>query len=101
MTKRRITLTVDEDLLREAGAAVSAGEASSVSAWVNEAMADKSEHRRRLRALGEAIADYESEFGPITDDEVEQARQRASQRTIRVRARTQELMPMACRRWAC
>lgn len=74
MTKRRITVTLDEDLLQEASDAVSAGEASSVSAWVNAAMADKSEHRRRLKALGEAIADYEAEFGKITDEEIEEQR---------------------------
>lgn len=76
MTKRRITLTIDADLLDEASAAVSDGDASSVSAWVNQAMADKSEHRQRLKALGEAIADYEAEFGKITDEE------RAEQRRL-------------------
>ena len=74
MTKRRITLTIDADLLDEASAAVSDGDASSVSAWVNQAMADKSEHRQRLKALGEAIADYEAEFGKITDEELEERR---------------------------
>ena len=74
MTKRRITVTLDEDLLQEASDAVSAGEASSVSAWVNAAMAAKSEHRRRLKALGEAIADYEAEFGKITPEQVEERR---------------------------
>ena len=37
-------------------------------------MADKSEHRQRLKALGEAIADYEAEFGKITDEEREEQR---------------------------
>ena len=74
MTKRRITLTIDADLLDEARAAVSDGDASSVSAWVNQAMVDKSEHRQRLKALGEAIADYEAEFGKITEEEREEQR---------------------------
>ena len=74
MTKRRVTLTIDADLLDEARAAVSDGDASSVSAWANQAMADKSENRRRLKALGEAIADYEAEFGKITDEELEERR---------------------------
>ena len=69
-------MTIDADLLDEASAAVSDGDASSVSAWVNQAMADKSEHRQRLKALGEAIADYEAEFGKITDEE------RAEQRRL-------------------
>lgn len=67
-------MTIDADLLDEASAAVSDGDASSVSAWVNQAMADKSEHRQRLKALGEAIADYEAEFGKITDEEREEQR---------------------------
>ncbi|WP_419932102.1 hypothetical protein [Candidatus Poriferisodalis sp.] len=74
MTKRRITLTIDADLLEDARAAVNDGDASSVSAWVNQAMADKSEHRQRLKALGEAIADYEAEFGKITPEEREEQR---------------------------
>ncbi|WP_428120324.1 hypothetical protein [Candidatus Poriferisodalis sp.] len=91
MTKRRITVTVDEDLIEAASDAVSDGDASSVSAWVNEAMAAKREEQRLLDALDEALADYESEFGPITDEQVEEARRLASQRAIRVRARTREL----------
>ncbi len=74
MTKRRVTLTIDADLLDEARAAVNDGDASSVSAWVNQAMADKSENRRRLKALGEVIADYEAEFGKITPEEVAEQR---------------------------
>ncbi len=74
MTKRRVTLTIDADLLDEARAAVNDGDASSVSAWVNQAMADKSENKRRLKALGEAIADYEAEFGKITPEEVAEQR---------------------------
>ena len=67
-------MTIDADLLDEASAAVNDGDASSVSAWVNQAMADKSEHRQRLKALGEAIADYEAEYGKITDEEREEQR---------------------------
>ncbi len=67
-------MTIDADLLEDARAAVNDGDASSVSAWVNQAMADKSEHRQRLKALGEAIADYEAEFGKITPEEREEQR---------------------------
>lgn len=74
MTKRRITVTIDEELLDAAGAAVSAGDASSVSAWINEALADKREQQRRLEALGEAVADYEAEFGKITSEQIEERR---------------------------
>ncbi|WP_419552981.1 hypothetical protein [Candidatus Poriferisodalis sp.] len=74
MTKRRITVTVDEHHIEAASTAVSDGDASSVSAWINEAMVDKNEHRRRLKALGEAIADYEDEFGKVTSEELEEQR---------------------------
>ncbi|MYI28796.1 MAG: hypothetical protein F4064_12025 [Acidimicrobiales bacterium] len=85
MTKRRIILTIDADLLDAASAAVSDGDAPSVSAWVNEAMADKSKTRRLLKAMDEAIADYESEHGPITEEQMEEAVRAASARTIRIR----------------
>ena len=87
MTKRRITVTLDEDLLQEASDAVSAGEASSVSAWVNVAMAAKSEERRRLAAMAEAIADYEAEFGRITEEEMEEQRRKDLRAAEAVRAR--------------
>ncbi len=89
MTKRRITVTVDEDLIETASNAVNAGDASSVSAWVNEAMAAKSEKRRRLAALAEAIEDYEAEFGAITDEEIEAGILRDRQAAEAVRARVQ------------
>ena len=90
MTKRRITVTIDEDLLEAAGAAVSAGDASSVSAWINEALADKCEQRRRLEALGEAIADYEAEFGKITLEQVEQRRRLDREEADRFRIEWQQ-----------
>ena len=79
-------MTIDADLLDAASAAVSDGDASSVSAWVNQAMADKSETRRLLKAMDEAIADYESEYGPITEKQMEEALRSTAQRTIRIRA---------------
>ena len=91
MTKRRVTVTVDAELLDAASRAVSAGQASSVSAWVNEAMAAKNEDQRLLEAMDEAIADYEAEFGPITDEQMEQRRRLDSERMIRVRARNQDV----------
>ncbi|WP_419946083.1 hypothetical protein [Candidatus Poriferisodalis sp.] len=90
MTKRRITLTIDADLLEEARSAVSDGDASSVSAWVNQAMADKSEHRQRLKALGEAIADYEAEFGKITPEEREEQRRLDREEAERFRIEWQQ-----------
>lgn len=41
----------------------------SVSAWLANAARD----RLRLEALGRAVASWEEEFGPLTDEEVEAA----------------------------
>ena len=70
MSKRRITITVDEALLNDAAAAVAEGRSESVSAWVNEALINRVARDKRLQALGELISDYEAEFGEITAEEV-------------------------------
>ncbi|MCE2528747.1 MAG: hypothetical protein J4G11_02610 [Acidimicrobiia bacterium] len=74
MSKRQVTITVDEDLLEEARAAVGDGRSLSVSEWVAGAMAQRVATDRRLSAIGELIRDFEAEHGVITEDEiVEQA----------------------------
>jgi Arc/MetJ-type ribon-helix-helix transcriptional regulator len=79
--KSRLSVTVDADLIEASHAAVAAGEAESVSAWVNDALRLKADHDRRLRALDDFIAAYEAEHGEITDEEME-----ASVRSMRERA---------------
>lgn len=75
MSKRRLTITVDQEVAAAGAAAVAEGRAASVSAWVNAALAEKAVRDRRLATLAEAVAAYESEWGVIDDDElVEQAR---------------------------
>ncbi len=69
-TKVRLTVTVDADLAVELNAAVQAGEADSVSRWVNDALRAKSKEHRTLAALREAVAAYEAEFGEFTDEEM-------------------------------
>jgi hypothetical protein len=83
--KQRLTVTVDPHLLEAGAEAVSAGRAESLSAWVNLALAERAGKERRLRALGEAVASYEAEFGPMTAEELAaQARaDRASARVVR------------------
>src|SRR5215467_8465554 len=68
--KIRMTVTVDRALVEAAGEAVSAGRASSVSTWVNAALAERAARDRHLRALAEAIAGYEAEFGAISEAEL-------------------------------
>jgi ribonuclease HII len=78
--KVRLTITVDPDLAVAAQQAIEAGDAESVSAWVSSALQDKVERDRRLRALAEAVASYETEFGEITEAEI--ATQRRADREV-------------------
>jgi Arc/MetJ-type ribon-helix-helix transcriptional regulator len=83
--KRRLSVTVDAELVEASQAAVAVGSAESVSAWVNEALRLKMEQDRRLRALDEFLAGYEAEHGEITDDEMAAAVRRARERAVVVR----------------
>lgn len=75
MSKDRMTVSVDAELAAAGAAAVAEGRAESVSAWVNDALADKAAKDRRLADLAAAIAAYEAEHGTIGPDEIiEQAR---------------------------
>src|SRR5215472_14947976 len=79
--KARLSVTVDTDLIDATKAAVAAGAAESISAWVNDALQLKLEHDRRLRGIDDFIAAYEAEYGEITDEEME-----AAYRSMKVRA---------------
>ena len=83
MSKERLTVTVDDDLVEAGNEAVSEGRVGSLSAWVNLALAERAAKDRRLRALGEAVAAYEAEFGVITAEET-QSQQRADRAAARV-----------------
>jgi len=83
--KSRLSVTVDADLIAAAHAAVAAGAADSMSAWVNDALRLKLDHDRRLRGIGDFIAAYEAEHGEITEEEMEAAVRRARERAIVVR----------------
>jgi hypothetical protein len=63
-------MSVSFDLeLGEAIRGSAQGAQMSVSAWLAEAARD----RLRLEALGQAVASWEKEFGPLTDAEVARA----------------------------
>lgn len=68
--KARVTVTLDRELIDEGNAAVAAGRAASLSAWINEVLEEHRGHERRLTALSLAIAEYEAEYGVITPEEV-------------------------------
>lgn len=68
--RTRVTVTVDADVVAAAEAAVAAGRAPSVSAWVAEAMAERS----RREQLNDVLAEIRAELGPATDEETAWAR---------------------------
>jgi len=68
--RSRVTVTVDEAAVAAAEAAVAAGRAPSVSAWVAAAMHD----RARGERLADVLAEIRSELGPATDEETAWAR---------------------------
>lgn len=83
--KKRLSATVDAELVDASHAAVAAGDVESVSAWVNDALRLKVEHDRRLRALGSFITAYEAEHGEITEEEMAAAARNARKRAVVVR----------------
>jgi Arc/MetJ-type ribon-helix-helix transcriptional regulator len=88
MSKERITVSVDPDLIAAGAAAVADGRAESMSAWVNEAMAEKAAKDQRRMALAEAIAAYEAEFGVITEEEMDEQDRLDKEAAAAVRAGT-------------
>jgi hypothetical protein len=82
---KRLTVTIDPHLVEAGNEAVAEGRAESLSAWVNLALADRVAKERPLRALGDAIARYEAQFGGITAEEMaSQARtDRSTARVVR------------------
>ncbi|CAN5125455.1 hypothetical protein BH18ACT5_BH18ACT5_03010 [soil metagenome] len=87
-SKRRLTVTVDPELVEAGNRAVAEGKADSLSGWVNGALEEKMHRDQQLAHLRAAIADYEREFGEITAGEIA-AQQRADrQHAVVVRGRT-------------
>ncbi len=59
LTKRKISVSVDEDLVTE----LETGE-ESLSAQVNEALRERVERSRRQRLLGEFLDELDGRLGP-------------------------------------
>lgn len=68
--KKRMTVTVDPELIEAGQRAVQSGEAESVSGWVSAALQDKIRRDHKLAMIQAAVADFESEFGEITAEEI-------------------------------
>ncbi len=92
-TKRRLSASVDAELVAVAQEAVTGGQAESISAWVNDALRLKADHDRRLQALDEFLAAYEAGHGEITEDEMRDAARRARERAIVVRGNPEQRSP--------
>ena len=92
-TKRRLSASVDAELVAVAQEAVTEGHAESISAWVNDALRLKADNDRRLQALDDFLAAYEAEHGEITDEEMRDAARRARERAIVVRGDPEQRSP--------
>lgn len=73
--KHRLTVSIDHGLIEAAHTAVRSGAAPSVSSWVGTAIEEKVRRDRRREHLAAFVADYESEFGDISDEELASQRQ--------------------------
>lgn len=78
-------MTVDPELVEAANRAVASGSADSLSAWVSAALTDRARRDQQLARLGDAIADYEAEFGEITPEEIAKQRRSDRQHAVVVR----------------
>jgi glycerol dehydrogenase-like iron-containing ADH family enzyme len=85
--KQRLTVTVDPELVEAGSRAVDAGQADSMSGWVNQALADRAARDRKLESLSAAIADYEAAFGEITAEELAAQRRADREAATVVRGR--------------
>lgn len=83
--KSHLSASVDDDLLEAAHDAVAEGSASSLSAWVNDAMRLKVDREALMAALDAFIGAYEERQGAITDDEIAEAMRQTSARAMQLR----------------
>lgn len=82
MSKQRLSVSVDSELVEAGDASVARGRSKTLSAWVNEALQLKAEHERRIEALATFVSMYEDEHGEITAEEVRMAARRAGARAV-------------------
>ena len=66
LTKRKVSVSLDEDLVEELER-----EEEGLSAQVNLAVRAELERRRRNRLLTELLAELDAQYGPVDDSLVE------------------------------
>ena len=98
--KERHTVTLDRALVEAGNEAVAAGLASSLSSWINLALVERAEKERKLRAMAEAIAEYEAEFGAFTPEELAAQARRDKRAAAAVRERVRRRLAKGRRRRA-
>lgn len=84
-------MTVDPDLVEAGKQSVLDGDAASVSSWVSAALREKIRRDAKLRHLALAVADFEAEFGEISEAEIAKQRRIDRARAISVRSRVKEI----------
>jgi Arc/MetJ family transcription regulator len=70
MAKRKITVTVDEEVVAQAQALG----ATTLSAVVNEALARHVDRLARRAALGDLLESWDRQLGPVSDADLAAAR---------------------------
>ena len=70
MAKRKITVTVDEDLVD----AVQELDVASLSAVVNGALSEEVDRLARRAALGRMLAEWDEAFGRVSEEDLATAR---------------------------
>lgn len=89
--KKRLTVTVDPELIEAGQRAVESGQAESVSGWVSTALEQSIRRDRKLELLAAAVADYEKEFGEIDTVEIAVQRRLDRQDATVVRGRRKQM----------
>ena len=88
--RQRLSISVDASVAAHARKAVAEGRATSISAWVADALRrhnerDADDRDRRLdrdTAIDEFIAAYEAEHGTISDEDIAAAERAFAQRAV-------------------
>lgn len=99
-TKRRLSASIDAELMAAAEEAVERGAAPSVSSWVNQAFRRQIEHDRRLASMDVFLAAFEAEFGEITDADIAKATKQTRANATVVRSAAPRMVKRAPRRSA-
>jgi hypothetical protein len=86
-SKQRLSASVDAELIAAGQAVVAAGQAESLSRWVNDALQAHVARDRKLAAMDAFLRDFEAEHGEITDAEIAAATRDARTRAAVIRGK--------------